>query len=132
VELRQQTTRHDRIDSDRSYSGVYEATIEFCKRMALLTHNNGKCSKRRFDGTKAEEYGSHDKTFQMTADGVVRVTDTEGNVLMEQPVEEKDIFRMCQVKDAPIQDWVKLVNRARATNVPTIFWLTKTEHMTEK
>jgi isocitrate dehydrogenase len=76
--------------------------------------------KWEFDGTKAEEYGSHDKTFQMTADGVVRA-DTEGNVLMEQPVEEKDIFRMCQVK-RPIQDWVKLaVNRARATNVPTIF-----------
>jgi isocitrate dehydrogenase len=77
VELRQQTTRHDRIDSDRSYSGVYEATI--VKRMALLTQQQWEVFKRRFDGTKAEEYGSHDKTFQMTADGVVRVTDTERN-----------------------------------------------------
>jgi isocitrate dehydrogenase len=93
--------------------------LNFVKNGAL-THNNGKCSKRRFDGTKAEEYGSHDKTFQMTADGVVRVTDTEGNVLMEQPVEEKDISECVRSKTL-IQDWVKLaVNRARATNVPTI------------
>jgi isocitrate dehydrogenase len=85
VELRQQTTRHDRIDSDRSYSGVYEATIEFVKRMALLTQQQWEVLNVGLMAQKAEEYGSHDKTFQMTADGVVRVTDTEGNVLMEQP-----------------------------------------------
>jgi isocitrate dehydrogenase len=110
---------------DRSYSGVYEATIEFCKKNGAFDPTTmGSVPNVGLMAQKAEEYGSHDKTFQMTADGVVRVTDTEGNVLMEQPVEEKDIFRMCQAKDAPIQDWVKLaVNRARATNVPTIFWL---------
>jgi isocitrate dehydrogenase len=73
---------------------------------------------------KAEEYGSHDKTFQMKADGVVRVVDANGAVLMEQAVEANDIFRMCQAKDAPIQDWVKLaVNRARLSNTPAVFWL---------
>ena len=110
---------------DRSYSGVYEATIEFCKKNGAFDPTTmGSVPNVGLMAQKAEEYGSHDKTFQMTADGVVRVTDTEGNVLMEQPVEENDIFRMCQAKDAPIQDWVKLaVNRARATNVPTIFWL---------
>jgi isocitrate dehydrogenase len=73
---------------------------------------------------QAEEYGSHDKTFQMKADGVVRVVDTNGTVLMEQNVETNDIFRMCQAKDAPIQDWVKLaVNRARLSNTPAVFWL---------
>ena len=73
---------------------------------------------------KAEEYGSHDKTFQMTGNGVVRVVNTKGTVLMEQAVEAKDIFRMCQAKDAPIQDWVKLaVNRARLSNTPAVFWL---------
>ncbi|MDQ1164768.1 monomeric type NADP-dependent isocitrate dehydrogenase [Flavobacterium sp. SORGH_AS 622] len=73
---------------------------------------------------KAEEYGSHDKTFQMKADGVVRVVDANGNVLMEQNVETNDIFRMCQAKDAPIQDWVKLaVNRARLSSTPAVFWL---------
>src|SRR5580692_12862714 len=72
----------------------------------------------------AEEYGSHDKTFQIPANGVVRVTDAAGTVLIEQPVEAGDIFRMCQTKDAPIQDWVKLaVNRARATGTPAVFWL---------
>jgi isocitrate dehydrogenase len=71
---------------------------------------------------KAEEYGSHDKTFQMTADGVVRVTDTEGNVLMEQPLKKRHLQNVSGQR-RPIQDWVKLLNRARATNVPTIFWL---------
>jgi isocitrate dehydrogenase len=75
---------------------------------------------------KAEEYGSHDKTFQISADGIVRVTDVSGNTLMEHKVEEGDIWRMCQAKDLPIQDWVKLaVNRARATGQPAIFWLDK-------
>jgi isocitrate dehydrogenase len=73
---------------------------------------------------KAEEYGSHDKTFEISGDGSVRVVDSAGTVLLEQPIETGDIFRMCQVKDAPIQDWVKLaVGRARATGVPAIFWL---------
>ena len=73
---------------------------------------------------KAEEYGSHDKTFQIQANGVVRVSDASGKVLMEQSVEEGDIFRMCQTKDAPIQDWVKLaVNRARLSDTPAVFWL---------
>jgi isocitrate dehydrogenase len=110
---------------DRCYSGVYEATIEFCKKNGAFDPTTmGSVPNVGLMAQKAEEYGSHDKTFQMTADGFVRVIDTKGNVLMEQPVEEKDIFRMCQAKDAPIQDWVKLaVNRARATNVPTIFWL---------
>ncbi len=75
---------------------------------------------------KAEEYGSHDKTFEISEAGTVKITDTEGNVLIEHAVEEGDIWRMCQVKDAPIQDWVKLaVSRATATKVPTIFWLDK-------
>ncbi len=73
---------------------------------------------------KAEEYGSHDKTFILDAEGVVRVIDEAGKVLLEQSVEAGDIFRMCQVKDAPIQDWVKLaVTRARASNTPAVFWL---------
>ncbi|TDE04158.1 NADP-dependent isocitrate dehydrogenase [Flavobacterium hiemivividum] len=110
---------------DRCYSGVYEATIDFCKKNGAFDPTTmGSVPNVGLMAQKAEEYGSHDKTFQMTADGVVRVTDSKGNVLMEQAVEEKDIFRMCQTKDAPIQDWVKLaVNRARATNLPTIFWL---------
>ncbi len=110
---------------DRCYSGVYEATIEFCKKNGAFDPTTmGSVPNVGLMAQKAEEYGSHDKTFQMTADGVVRVVDNKGTVLMEQAVEAKDIFRMCQVKDAPIQDWVKLaVNRARATTVPTIFWL---------
>ena len=110
---------------DRSYSGVYEATIEFCKKHGAFDPTTmGSVPNVGLMAQKAEEYGSHDKTFQMTANGVVRVIDTKGTVLMEQAVEAKDIFRMCQVKDAPIQDWVKLaVNRARATTTPTIFWL---------
>ncbi|MFT7163469.1 MAG: isocitrate dehydrogenase [Flavobacterium sp.] len=110
---------------DRSYSGVYEATIEFCKKHGAFDPTTmGSVPNVGLMAQKAEEYGSHDKTFQMTANGVVRVIDTKGIVLMEQAVEAKDIFRMCQVKDAPIQDWVKLaVNRARATTTPTIFWL---------
>jgi isocitrate dehydrogenase len=110
---------------DRCYSGVYEATIDFCKKNGAFDPTTmGSVPNVGLMAQKAEEYGSHDKTFQITGDGVVRVTDSKGNVLMEQAVEEKDIFRMCQTKDAPIQDWVKLaVNRARATNLPTIFWL---------
>ena len=73
---------------------------------------------------KAEEYGSHDKTFEIPADGIARIVNDEGNVLIEQNVEEGDIWRMCQTKDAPIRDWVKLaVNRARQSGTPAVFWL---------
>ncbi|MDI5887951.1 MULTISPECIES: NADP-dependent isocitrate dehydrogenase [Flavobacterium] len=113
------------IIPDRSYAGVYTATIDFCKKHGAFDPTTmGSVPNVGLMAQKAEEYGSHDKTFQMTADGVVRVVDTNGNVLMEQAVEAKDIFRMCQAKDAPIQDWVKLaVNRARLSNTPAIFWL---------
>ncbi len=110
---------------DRCYAGVYTATIDFCKKHGAFDPTTmGSVPNVGLMAQKAEEYGSHDKTFQMTEDGVVRVVDTNGNVLMEQAVEAKDIFRMCQAKDAPIQDWVKLaVNRARLSNTPAIFWL---------
>jgi isocitrate dehydrogenase len=110
---------------DRCYAGVYTATIDFCKKHGAFDPTTmGSVPNVGLMAQKAEEYGSHDKTFQMTENGVVRVLDTNGNVLMEQAVEAKDIFRMCQAKDAPIQDWVKLaVNRARLSNTPAIFWL---------
>lgn len=110
---------------DRSYAGVYTATIDFCKKHGAFDPKTmGSVPNVGLMAQKAEEYGSHDKTFQMKADGVVRVVDQNGNVLMEQNVEANDIFRMCQAKDAPIQDWVKLaVNRARLSNTPAVFWL---------
>ena len=110
---------------DRCYAGVYAATIDFCKKNGAFDPTTmGSVPNVGLMAQKAEEYGSHDKTFQMNADGVVRVIDTSGNVLMEQNVETNDIFRMCQAKDAPIQDWVKLaVNRARLSNTPAVFWL---------
>ena len=110
---------------DRCYAGVFEAVIEFCKKNgAFDPRTMGSVSNVGLMAQKAEEYGSHDKTFQIKGDGIVRVTDSKGAVLMEQTVEKNDIFRMCQTKDAPIQDWVKLaVNRARLTGLPTIFWL---------
>ncbi len=110
---------------DRCYAGIYQATIDFCKENgALDPRTMGSVPNVGLMAQKAEEYGSHDKTFQMTANGTVTVKDAEGNTLMEQKVEAGDIFRMCQTKDAPIQDWVKLaVNRAKATGVPAIFWL---------
>lgn len=113
------------IIPDRSYAGVYTATIDFCKKNGAFDPTTmGSVPNVGLMAQKAEEYGSHDKTFQMTADGVVRVIDTKGTVLMEQTVETNDIFRMCQAKDAPIQDWVKLaVNRARLSNTPAVFWL---------
>jgi isocitrate dehydrogenase len=113
------------IIPDRCYAGVYTATIDFCKKHGAFDPTTmGSVPNVGLMAQKAEEYGSHDKTFQMNADGVVRVVDTNGNVLMEQAVEAKDIFRMCQAKDAPIQDWVKLaVNRARLSNTPAVFWL---------
>jgi isocitrate dehydrogenase len=113
------------IIPDRCYAGVYTATIDFCKKHgAFVPTTMGSVPNVGLMAQQAEEYGSHDKTFQMKADGVVRVVDTNGTVLMEQNVETNDIFRMCQAKDAPIQDWVKLaVNRARLSNTPAVFWL---------
>ncbi len=113
------------IIPDRCYAGVYTATIDFCKKHGAFDPTTmGSVPNVGLMAQKAEEYGSHDKTFQIKADGVVRVVDQNGTVLMEQIVEANDIFRMCQAKDAPIQDWVKLaVNRARLSATPAVFWL---------
>ena len=110
---------------DRCYSSVYQATIDFCKENGAFDPTTmGSVPNVGLMAQKAEEYGSHDKTFEAKADGSIRVVDANGNTLLEHNVEQGDIWRMCQVKDAPIQDWVKLaVNRARATGVPAIFWL---------
>ena len=110
---------------DRSYAGVYQATIDFCKKNGAFDPTTmGSVSNVGLMAKKAEEYGSHDKTFQMSSNGTIRVVDSNGNALIEQAVESGDVFRMCQAKDAPIQDWVKLaVKRARATNTPAVFWL---------
>ncbi|TJZ63426.1 NADP-dependent isocitrate dehydrogenase [Sphingobacterium olei] len=113
------------IIPDRSYAGVYQATIDDCKENGALDPTTmGSVPNVGLMAQKAEEYGSHDKTFQAAAQGTIRVVDANGNVLLEQAVEEGDIFRMCQTKDAPIQDWVKLaVNRARLSATPAVFWL---------
>ncbi|MCO6500358.1 MAG: NADP-dependent isocitrate dehydrogenase [Vicingus serpentipes] len=110
---------------DRCYAGIYQATIDFCKKNGAFDPTTmGTVPNVGLMAQKAEEYGSHDKTFQLDASGKVQVVDDNGNILIEQNVEPGDIFRMCQVKDAPIQDWVKLaVNRAKATNMPAVFWL---------
>ena len=110
---------------DRSYSSIYKATIEFCKENGAFDPTSmGSVSNVGLMAQKAEEYGSHDKTFQLDTNGTVEVVSRTGDVLLSQTVNESDIFRMCQVKDAPIQDWVKLaVSRARATSTPAIFWL---------
>jgi isocitrate dehydrogenase len=110
---------------DRCYAGLYTATIDFCKKNGAFDPTTmGSVPNVGLMAQKAEEYGSHDKTFQMTENGIVRVVDTKGTVLMEQNVNQSDIFRMCQAKDAPIQDWVKLaVNRARLSDTPAVFWL---------
>ena len=110
---------------DRSYAGVYTATIEDCKQHGAFDPKTmGSVPNVGLMAQKAEEYGSHDKTFQAAANGTIRVTDAAGKVFFEQPVAKGDIFRMCQTKDAPIQDWVKLaVNRARLSNTPAVFWL---------
>ncbi|WP_020210082.1 NADP-dependent isocitrate dehydrogenase [Gilvimarinus chinensis] len=112
---------------DRCYAGVYAETIDFCKENGAFDPTTmGSVPNVGLMAQKAEEYGSHDKTFEMSGAGTVRVIDADGNVLLEQAVEEGDIFRACQVKDAPIKDWVKLaVNRARATGTPAVFWLDK-------
>jgi len=110
---------------DRCYASIYQAVIDFCKENGAFNPTTmGSVPNVGLMAQKAEEYGSHDKTFIVDAAGAVRIVDESGAVLLEQAVEEGDIFRMCQVKDAPIQDWVKLaVTRARATGVPAVFWL---------
>ena len=113
---------------DSSYAGVFQATIDFCRENgAFDPRTMGSVSNVGLMAQKAEEYGSHDKTFEIPADGIVRVIDAEGKTLLQHEVEAGDIWRMCQVKDAPIKDWVKLaVNRAKATGNPAIFWLDET------
>ncbi|CDF80111.1 isocitrate dehydrogenase [NADP] [Formosa agariphila KMM 3901] len=112
---------------DSSYASIYSATIDFCKKHGAFDPTTmGTVPNVGLMAQKAEEYGSHDKTFEIPADGVVRAIDADNNVLTEHTVEAGDIWRMCQVKDAPIQDWIKLaVSRARATETPTVFWLDK-------
>jgi isocitrate dehydrogenase len=112
---------------DSSYAGVYQAVIEFCKEHgALDPRTMGSVPNVGLMAQAAEEYGSHNKTFEIPAAGAVRVVDTAGNVLIEHQVEAGDVWRACQTKDAPVRDWVKLaVNRARATGVPAVFWLDK-------
>jgi len=110
---------------DRCYAGIYQEVIRFCKENgAFDVTTMGTVPNVGLMAQKAEEYGSHDKTFEMSADGTVQVKDSSGTVLMEHAVQKGDIWRMCQTKDLPVRDWVKLtVTRARATGMPTIFWL---------
>lgn len=110
---------------DRSYAGVYQATIDFCKANGALDPKTmGSVSNIGLMAQKAEEYGSHDKTFEFPEDGTIQVIAKDGTILLEQSGQADDIFRMCQVKDAPIRDWVGLgVKRARATDNPAVFWL---------
>jgi isocitrate dehydrogenase len=112
---------------DRCYAGVYQEAINNCKKHgAFDPRTMGSVPNVGLMAQKAEEYGSHDKTFKAPGNGTIRVVDASGKALLEQSVEEGDIFRMCQTKDAPIQDWVKLaVSRARATGAPAVFWLDK-------
>ncbi|MER5430069.1 NADP-dependent isocitrate dehydrogenase [Streptomyces sp. NPDC002588] len=113
---------------DSSYSGVYQAVLDDCRANGAYDPSTmGSVPNVGLMAQKAEEYGSHDKTFEIKAAGTVRLVDRAGNVLIEQPVAEGDIFRACQTKDAPIKDWVKLaVTRARATGDPAVFWLDET------
>nr|WP_237522468.1 NADP-dependent isocitrate dehydrogenase [Streptomyces sp. SID1328] len=113
---------------DSSYAGVYQAVIEDCRANGAYDPSTmGTVPNVGLMAQKAEEYGSHDKTFEVAAAGTVRLVDADGNVLIEQPVAEGDIFRACQTKDDPIRDWVKLaVTRARATGDPAVFWLDET------
>lgn len=112
---------------DSSYASLYQATVEFCKTNGAFDPTTmGTVPNVGLMAKKAEEYGSHDKTFEIATNGKVTVVDSEGNTLIEHPVEEGDIWRMCQTKDAPVQDWVKLaVTRAKATQSPAVFWLDK-------
>ena len=110
---------------DSSYAGIYTATIDFCKEHGAFDPTTmGTVPNVGLMAQKAEEYGSHDKTFEIQSDGRVDVIDSDGTILISHPVEKGDIWRMCQVKDAPVQDWVKLaVTRAKASQIPAIFWL---------
>ncbi len=110
---------------DRNYAGIYQAVIDDCKQHGTFDVTTmGSVSNVGLMAQKAEEYGSHDKTFEIAANGVVRVTDAAGNTLLEHTVEQGDIWRMCQTRDIPIRDWVKLaVTRARLTGQPAVFWL---------
>jgi isocitrate dehydrogenase len=112
---------------DRSYAGVYQETIDFCKKNgAFDPRTMGSVPNVGLMAQKAEEYGSHDKTFEIPVDGEVKVISSSGDILIHHVVKKGDIWRMCQTKDAPIQDWVKLaVNRAKATGDPAVFWLDK-------
>ncbi len=123
TEGKQQDTKA--VIPDSSYAGIYTATIDFCKKHGAFDPTTmGTVPNVGLMAQKAEEYGSHDKTFEMVSNGTVRVIDTNGTTLLEHNVESGDIWRMCQVKDAPIQDWVKLaVTRARASATPAVFWL---------
>jgi isocitrate dehydrogenase len=113
------------IIPDSSYAGIYAETISFCKKHGAFDPTTmGTVPNVGLMAQKAEEYGSHDKTFEISSAGIVEVIDANGTVLISHPVEAGDIWRMCQVKDLPVQDWVKLaVSRARATNIPAVFWL---------
>ena len=115
------------IIPDSSYASIYSATIDFCKENgAFYPTTMGTVPNVGLMAQKAEQYGSHDKTFEIQKSGIVKVSDAEVNILLEHTVEEGDIWRMCQTKDEPIKDWVKLaVNRAKATEWPAIFWLNK-------
>tara|TARA_R110002049_G_scaffold308770_1_gene513998 strand:+ start:9924 stop:12134 length:2211 start_codon:yes stop_codon:yes gene_type:complete len=110
---------------DSSYAGIYAATIDFCKKHGAFDPTTmGTVPNVGLMAQKAEEYGSHDKTFEIPSNGKVSVVDASGNILLEHQVETGDIWRMCQTKDAPIQDWVKLaVTRAKASHTPAVFWL---------
>lgn len=123
AEGKQQDTKA--VIPDSSYAGIYTATIDFCKKHGAFDPTTmGTVPNVGLMAQKAEEYGSHDKTFQMASAGTVRVVDASGNTLTEHTVETGDIWRMCQVKDAPVQDWVKLaVTRAKASQTPAVFWL---------
>lgn len=119
---------------DSSYAGLYQETINFCKKNGAFDPTTmGTVPNVGLMAKKAEEYGSHDKTFEIPSDGKVQVIDSNNNVLIEHTVEKGDIWRMCQTKDAPIQDWIKLaVTRAKATRTPAVFWLGKNRaHDTE-
>ncbi len=119
--------RHDAkaVIPDRCYAGIYQAVIDDCREHGAFDPTTmGSVPNVGLMAQRAEEYGSHDKTFEIPADGTVRVTDDAGNTLLEHAVEKGDIWRMCQAKDAPIRDWVKLaVTRARETGAPAVFWL---------
>lgn len=127
----QMWNKHDKsqdtkaIIPDRCYASIYQETIDFCRENGAFDPTTmGSVSNVGLMAQKAEEYGSHDKTFQVSTAGTMQVVNADGTVLMEHAVHAGDIWRMCQVKDAPIRDWVKLaVNRARATGNPAVFWL---------